>query len=74
MLLDNDEAAGACRLYAAEYRAKAKNALLPTERERLAEIAERFVVMAAAYELLDESQCCSDGMLVEGLAPERRLN
>ena len=60
MRLDNDEAAAACRLYAAEYEAKAKNALLPSERESFAEIADRFVVMAAAYELLHHVGCCSD--------------
>jgi hypothetical protein len=52
MRFDNAEAAAACRLYAAEYQAKAKNALLPSERESFAGIAERFETMAGALEML----------------------
>jgi hypothetical protein len=52
MRFGNAEAAAACRLYAAEYQAKAKNALLPSERESFAGIAERFETMAGALEVL----------------------
>jgi hypothetical protein len=53
MCFDSDEAAAACRLYAAEYQSKAKQALLPSERQSFAGIAERFVVMAQACEMPD---------------------
>jgi hypothetical protein len=47
------EAAADCQRYAAEYKAKAETALLPSERQSFAEIAERFVVMAQACGTLD---------------------
>jgi hypothetical protein len=67
MRFDSDEAAAACRLYAAEYQFKAKQALLPSERQSFAEIAERFVVMAQACEMPDNQSG-------EHQAPGRRFS
>jgi hypothetical protein len=73
MRFASDEVAAACRLYAAEYQAKAKQALLPSERERFADIAERFVAMATAFECGQQAECWPD-LPSENWTPERRLN
>jgi hypothetical protein len=47
------EAAAECERYAAEYKAKAKTAVAPSDRQSFAEIAERFVAMARGCVALD---------------------
>jgi hypothetical protein len=74
MRFDSDEAAAECRLYATEYQAKAKQALLPSERESFAEIAERFVAMATAFECGHCTVECLTDLPGEHRTPERRLN
>jgi hypothetical protein len=65
------EAAAECERYAAEYKAKAKTAVTPSDRQSFAEIAERFVAMARGCGALDYCEPERGGQCG---APAWRLN
>jgi hypothetical protein len=65
------EAAAECERYAAEYKAKAKTAVAPSDRQSFAEIAKRFVAMARGCEALDYCEPERGG---QRGAPAWRLN